>query len=656
MKYIGLFFMSIMALLYLSTGCSRATIAKAEEKYAIGEYYDAAAIYKKIYNKTKSKDRERRGLLAYRMGNCYRLINYSARAEASYINAVRYEYPDSTALLYLAESLKKNGKYKDAIGYYEQFLKIVPDSKLANNGIIACKLAPEWKSKPSLYQIKKMDKFNSRRGDFSPMLLPPDADQLYFTSFRDQTVGDKINGVTGARFNDIFVVLQNEQKEWLVPSTIESEINSEFDDGVCSFTADGKTMYFTRGRMDPERPAPAEIYSATRTEASWGTPKVVPIVKDSVTSVGHPAVSPDGDFLLFVSDMPGGQGGKDIWMYHLTGTEQGMYENMGPIINTPGDEMFPFVRDSVLYFSSDGHPGMGGLDIFKATKVEGRWEIENMRYPINSNADDFGITFFPKKEEGFYSSNRGDARGWDHLFSFAYPTFSTLITGIVWDSEDEPVGESVIRIVGDNGTNKKVISKLDGTYTYPAEPGVTYIMQASKEGYLNAKEEVMTLNESKDHTYLKDFTAILIGKPVLIENIFYDFDKATLRKESEASLNELIKVLNDNPNVSIELGANTDMVGTDEYNLNLSQRRAESVCEYLIKQGIEAGRLTAKGYGESLPVTVSKKLAATHRYLQQDSTLTPDYIMKLTPQLQDSACQINRRTEFRVLKTTYNLY
>lgn len=651
------FLLIIFLLIVTGYGCNRATIGKAKERYDLGEYYEAARIYRKIYNKTKPKERDKRGMLAFEMGNCYRLINYTARAEASYRNAIRYNYPDSMAHFYAGEVLRKNGKYKEAVKLYEAYLNLVPGDKRAMDGLRACEMAPEMKKNPTLYIVKRMDKFNSRRGDFAPMLLPPDGEHLYFTSFRDKVVGEKINAITGTKFNDLFVASINKDRQWDAPESIESEINSEFDDGVCSFTADGKKMYFTRGRMDEEKAAPAEIYVSSRSDASWGAPSKVGIVSDSINSVAHPAVSPDGDYLLFVSDMPGGFGGKDIWKYYLSGREEGVIENMGPIINTPGDEMFPYVRDNGdIYFASDGHVGMGGLDLFKAVKVDGKWVIENMGAPINSNMDDFGITFYAKQEKGFFSSNRGNARGWDHIYSFEYPTFKTEISGIAWDKEDEPVPDVIIHIVGNDGTNVKIMTKPDGSYQFDALPGVFYIMSASKEGYLNAREELETEQKLEDLSYIKDFSMLPIAKPILIENIFYDFDKADLRPESETALNELIRLLNDNPNITIELGSHTDMKGSDQYNLKLSQRRAESVITYLINNGIQTDRLIAKGYGESLPVIVSKKLAEKYTFLQVDSVLNEKYIMTLTPEQQDTACQINRRTEFKVLKTTYNLY
>ena len=398
--------------------------------------------------------------------------------------------------------------------------------------------------------------------------------------------------------------------------------------------------------------------NTSRSSAKWGKGTRAMIVKDSVTALGHPSISPDGKYLYFVSDAVGGFGGKDLFRARVAGSDFGPMENLGEDINTPGDEMFPYVRDSVtLYFASNGHPGMGGLDLFKATQDStGRWHVENMGAPINSMADDFGITFAGKAERGFFSSNRNDARGYDHLYSFELPTITILIEGIVSDVDEYPIEDATIRIVGRDGLNVKVPVKKDGTYQVELERDIRYVMMASARGYLNQNFELKTGPEEKNETYIVDFFLSPISKPVVIENIFYDFDKATLRSESKEALDEMIKVLNDNPNVTIELGAHTDRKGTDQYNERLAQRRAQSVVDYLIAGGIAADRLEAKGYGESVPKTINKKMAREFDFLKEGDVLTEEFILNLTPEQQEIADQINRRTEFKVLRTNYNLF
>ena len=417
-------------------------------------------------------------------------------------------------------------------------------------------------------------------------------------------------------------------------------------------------MYYTYCAQDPEGPRTSEIYISTRSSAKWGKGTRATIVKDSVTALGHPSVSPDGKYLYYVSDAVGGFGGKDIFRSRLVGNDFGPMENLGPEINTPGDEMFPYVRDSVtLYFASNGHPGMGGLDLFKATQDStGKWHVENLKAPINSMADDFGITFEGNKEKGFFSSNRNDARGYDHLYSFELPTITIFIEGIVFDVDENPIEDATVRIVGKDGLNVKVPAKKDGTYRVELERDIRYVMMASARGYLNQNFELKTGPEEKNETYIVDFYLSPISKPVVIDNIFYDFDKATLRPESQKALDEMIKMLNDNPNVTIELGAHTDRKGSDQYNERLAQRRAQSVVDYLIAGGIDKERLEAKGYGESVPKVINKKMAKSFDFLKEGDVLTEEFILTLPPEQQEMADQINRRTEFKVLRTNYNLF
>ena len=648
-------FLLIVSSLY---SCKSAKLSDAEEKQRIGEYYEAAAIYRKVYTKTSPKKRDLRGYIAYRMAECNRLINNTAKATSAYMNAIRYDYPDSTVYLRMGQMLQKTGRYPEAIKNYDIYMENDPSNLLAINGIQGCELAPGWKKSPTRYEVRRMDKFNSRRGEFSPMLAGDTYDQLYFASSRSKDKDAKVSAITGQNNNNLFLVKQDEKGAWLAPVELEDEVNTEYDEGTPSFSPDGNTMYYTYCAQDPEGPRTAEIYISTRSSAKWGKGTRATIVKDSVTALGHPSISPDGKYLYFVSDAVGGFGGKDIFRARVAGNDFGPMENLGEEINTPGDEMFPYVRDSVtLYFASNGHPGMGGLDLFKATQDStGKWKVENLGAPINSMADDFGITFAGKEERGFFCSNRNDARGYDHIYSFERPTITIFIEGIVNDVDEYPIEDATVRIVGKDGLNVKVPVKKDGTYRVELERDIRYVMMASARGYLNQNYELHTGPEEKNETYIVDFFLSPISKPVVIDNIFYDFDKATLRPESKKALDEMIKMLNDNPNVTIELGAHTDRKGTDQYNERLAQRRAQSVVDYLIAGGIEAARLEAKGYGESVPKTINKKMAKQFDFLKEGDVLTEEFILALPPEQQEIADQINRRTEFKVLRTNYNLF
>ena len=654
-KYLSLSGLALLLMLVM-VGCRGAKLSVADEQFARGEYYDASVTYKKVYNKLRSKEeRPKRGMVAFRMGNCYRLLNMSARAAASYQNALRYQYPDSMSHLYLGQSLQRQGKYGPAMKAYEAYLEKVPNDTLALNGLTGCRNALKWREAPTRYIVKNAKLFNSRRADFSPMFLGADFDQLYITTTTEKAMGDKKSEITGMKNADIFVAKKDEKGLWQRPEPVEGELNSEFDEGIVSFTPDGQTMYLTKARREMNASTSVEIFTSQRSDAKWSAPVKYEVIADTVSAFGHPAVSEDGEYLYFASDMPGGYGGKDLWRVSLK-DRVGSLENLGPDINTAGNEDFPYVRSNgILYFSSDGHPGMGGLDLFKATpKLETGWTIENMRNPMNSSSDDFGITF-GKGEEGYFSSNRGDARGYDHIFSFSYVPVKITIEGMVMDKDEEPVKNAIIRIVGNDGSIQKEVARDDGSFRFSLNRGTSYVMLAGAKGYLNQKQEFVSDTIAQDAEYWVDFILPAVHKPQVIENIFYDFDKADLRPESIKALDELIEVLETNPNVTIEMASHTDRKGTDKYNEALSHRRAQSVVDYLIGKGISADRLQPHGYGESKPKKVTKRIARQYPQFKEGDVMTEEFINKLSPEDQEAADQINRRTEFQVLSLTYGM-
>ena len=557
------------------SSCGGAKMSVADEQMARGEYFDASKTYRKVYNKlTKREERPTRGVAAYKMGECYRQLNMSSRASAAYQNALRYGYPDSMAILYLAQSLHAEGKYAAAKKSYENFLSLNTNSDLAKTGVIGCDLALRYKEKKTRHIVKQAKLFNSRRSDFSPMYQDKTLDVIYYATTNEKVTGTKKSEITGMKKADIWFSKKDEQGQWTRPATVEGELNSELDEGIISFSPDGTTMYLTKARRELHSNTGVEIYTSQRSEAAWSAPVKFEITSDTVSSYGHPAVSPDGEYLYFTSDMPGGFGGKDLWRFNLK-DRAGSLENLGEFINTEGDEMFPYMRaDSVLYFSSDGHPGMGGLDMFRAQMtVSGGWKVENMGMPMNSAADDFGITF-GEGESGYFSSNRGDGRGYDHIYSFELPELQIWLTGWVLDKDEEPVPNAIIRIVGNDGSNQKEVARNDGSFKFKLQRGVSYVMLAGAKGYLNAKQEFTSDTAEEDAEYGVDFILASMTKPVVIENIFYDFDKATLRPESKTALDEMAQLLRDNPNVTIEMASHTDRKGSDKYNLDLSQRRA----------------------------------------------------------------------------------
>ena len=638
--------------------CKTVKLSDAEEKQRLGEYYNAAEMYRKLYTKSKSDEKELRSYIAFHMGECNRVINNTSRAIGAYRNAIRYEYPDSILFLRMGQMYHKNGSYSEAIKYYDEYLSTYPDNALAANGIQGCEMALIMKENPTLYEVARMEIFNSRRSEFSPMLYGKQYDQLYLSSTRGVVHKDSVNGVTGLKNTALFLSKKDEKGAWQKPELVEDPFASGFDEGTPSFSNDGNTMYYTYCPEDAIDPRTAEIYISSRSGAEWGKGQRANIVKDSITLLAHPAISPDGRYLYFVSDAIGGYGGKDLFRARLVGpTDFGSMENLGPDINTPGDELFPYVRDSVtIYFASTGHPGMGGLDIFKATQDStGKWNVQNMGFPINSIADDFGITFEGDNERGFFSSNRNDARGWDHIYSFTYPAFTVFIEGYVSDIEEYVVEGATVHVVGKDGLNVRTPVRPNGSYRVELERDISYVMMASAPNHLNQFFDLTTDAEEKNETYYVDFMLSPVNKPVVVENIFYEFDKATLLPESKEALDGLIKILNENPHVTIELGSHCDRKGSVEYNIGLAQRRAQSVVDYLIEAGIDEERLTAQGYGKDVPKTISKKMAEAYEFVEEGIVLTEEFIETLTPEEQEIADQLNRRTEFRVTGIEYDL-
>lgn len=652
---------SLIALLLVTACSSEKAIRKGDRLVAINEYFDAAKQYKRAYSKIPPKERTRRGVVAWKMAECYRKSNNPKRAAGAYQNAIRYKYSDTIAFRYLADAQVENGDYKAAIGNYETYLAYNPDDRMAQLGLQAARQSQEWKKNPTRYIVKLAKELNGQRSDFCPMYVAEDTATIIISSTRKEAQGEDLSGITGQKPADMFMARRDEKGKWQKVEKIEADINSEYEDGACAFTPDGKTMYFTRCPIDDQYPRYATIFKSNRSDASWTAPEEVKISSDTLSSYAHPAVSPDGQWLYFTSNMAGGEGGLDIWRYYIGNSRamEGIVENLGNKINSEGDEQFPtFGPKGELFFSSDGHPGMGGLDIFctimENDSVVG---IENMRAPVNSNGDDFGMTFAPGLYRGYLSSNRGDARGWDHIYSFLLPETVHTLYGWIYEKDGYELPEGVIHMIGNDGTNTSFGVMKDGSYRVRVNPGVEYVLLGTCKGYLNTMQELITENASGTFEYQRDFELPSITRPVLIDNIFYEYDRAELTPESAASLDELVKLLELNPNVTIELASHCDARGSDTYNQRLAQRRAESVVNYLIAHGIEKERLTAVGYGEAQPKVVHKKLTETHTFLKEGDTLTEEFINALEDEEQRETChQLNRRTEFQVLRTTYKLY
>ena len=651
---------AIVATLLLAGCGADQAMKKGDKFYAVGEYYDAAAQYRKAYTQTPNKERELKGQRAMKMAECYRRILLTNKAITAYNNAVRYKQDDSLTHFYLGQLHLKNGNYKEAARQFQTAMDSLPQSdphwQLAKTGLHSAQMVPQWKKETSPYTVKRENQFNSRRAEFSPMLAGDDNEQLFFTSTRNQAQGDEYSGITGSKAADIFMTQKDDKGKWGKPQAIDSELNSAFDEGVCCFSPDGRTMYLTQCKTDANYPRFATIVASSRSDATWSKPTEITISKDTLTSFAHPAVSPDGEWLYFVSDMPGGLGGYDIWRCRLFGNnEVGTIENLGPLVNTAGDEKFPAFRpNGDFYFSSDGHPGMGGLDIYILKK--GARNLEHPVAPLNSQGDDFGMTFEGRYNRGYFSSNRGDTRGYDHIYSFYNPEIVQTVKGWVYEQDGYELTAAQVYMVGNDGTNLKLSVRGDGSFTQEIKPGVDYVFLGTCKGFLNHQEQLRVEPVTKSEEYVLQFPLANISAPVLIENIFYDFDKATLRPESQTALDELVNLLNENPNITIELSAHTDYKGSDQYNERLSQRRAESVVNYLIAHGIASDRLTPKGYGEGKPKKIKRKVAEKYPFLKEGDVLKEEFVVQLPEEQQEQCNQLNRRTEFIVLRTTYGLF
>jgi len=650
-------FFGLIILIFLFPNALLAQKQKAERAYAAlgsGNYFDAIDLFKDAYS--KARDKQMKADMVFMVSECYRFTNDPKNAELWYKKAVKGPFPKPEAQFWLAESIKKNGRYAQAIEEFRKYRQLVPGDPRTEQQIRACELSMEWVSSPEAYKVDEAKELNSRASDFSPAFARDDYGLVWFTSARDDAQGNKSHGATGQSFTDIFETRLDKKGKWSTPVPLEY-LNSEFEEGTPSFMPDFSEVYFTRCEAGKREKKGCVIMYSERTGTEWSLPEKIELVADSIV-VAHPSISSDGLTLYFVSDMPGGLGGKDIYQSTRT-SRTGAWllpENMGSDINTKGNELFPFMReDGTFYFSSDGHIGMGGLDIFKATPQTGdRWLVQNFKSPVNSNADDFGITFEDSEEKGFFSSTR-KGKGDDDLYTFELPPLRFSITGLVKDEKTgQPVKGSVVQLIASDGANMQAETGAGGEFKFTLQPAVDYIFLASMKGYLNGKEKETTRGQDKSRDFMTTILLTAIDKPIELPNIFYDFGKWDLRPESMVSLDKLVETLNDNPNVTIELMSHTDSRDTEEYNLDLSQKRAQSVVDYLVAKGIEVERLTAKGYGETNPKVVDASIIKDASFLRLNASLTEQYINTLASEEQkEIAHQINRRTEFRVLRTDY---
>lgn len=656
MKRLFLFIIFLAIITLPEATAQKRKTQKAYDSFNAGEYFVAIDLFKDAYSKTNKSDKITRSDLVFMIAECYRLTNDPKDAEIWYKQAVKSSTSKPEAEYYLAESLKKNGKYQQAVEEFKKYKQATPADAKADQEIRSCELAMEWLRNPEAYKVEELKELNSKESDFSPAYARDDFGMIYFTSSRDDAAGNKKHGATGQNFTDIFESRLDKKSKWSTPVPV-AVINTVNEEGTPSFSSDYKELYFTRCEAGKREIKGCEIMFTKKTGDAWAEPKNIALLPDSVVAA-HPAISHDGLTLYFVSDIAGGFGKKDIWK--VTRARQGDQwskpVNLGPDINTSGDELFPYVRqDGTLYFSSDGQIGMGGLDIFSAKQQpDGSWVVKNLKPPINSFADDFGIAFEGMEEKGIFSSTR-KGRGNDDLYSFELPPLKFNVTGLVKDEKaGTPIQGSLVQLIASDGSNLQAETGASGDFKFALKADVDYIFLASKQGFLNGKEKETTKGQEKSREFMVTILLTPIDRPIDLTNILYDFDKWDLRPESMVSLDKLIETLLDNPNVTIELMSHTDARNTEEYNLNLSQKRAQVVVQYLIEKGISADRLSAKGYGKSMPKVVDAEIAKQNPFLKVGTVLSEQFVNSLaTDELKEIVHQINRRTEFKVLRTDY---
>ncbi|HOZ31061.1 MAG TPA: OmpA family protein [Bacteroidales bacterium] len=645
-----------------------AQITKGDEYYNTGQYDLAKDYYlKALSGITTQSDKAQ---VNYKLGFCYKMLGDFDKAELYFGVAVQNYVkgvikPD--VLLFYADALRMNGRYEDAIDIYQQYLQVSPQDHRAKSGLASCTVVPKWISRPTRYKVVNVSKFSTMQLDFSPVWASKDYRSIYFTSSREGSMGSRDNYKSGQKFTDIFEVTQDRKSSWSEPVPLAGGINTEEDEGASTVSLKGTDMFFTRCKAGKKVDEPCRIFYSAKKGNAWGDALLVTIPGFENYEIGYPALSHDDKFLYFSAEAPEGYGGMDLYVAERiggTGYTFGRPINLGSLVNTLGDEVFPTVReDGTLYFASDGHQGMGGLDIYKVIEddkgnISG---IENLKYPINSSFDDFGIIFNGKEETGYLSSNRKGGKGSDDLYSFSLPPLVITLNGLVRDTTDLEkivlIKDAKITLVNDAGVVAELVSSETGSFTYKLEPNQNYEVKAMvNKDYFSNSAKFTTFNVEYDTVINVIINLAKIPRIIVLPNIEYDYDKATLRPESTVALDGLVKTLTDNPNITIELRAHTDFRGNDDYNQELSLARAKSCVDYLIEKGIKADRLTAKGLGESEPRTITKELAAQYPAFKEGDVLTEEYINKLGDKKQvEDAHQLNRRTEFSVLSTDYGV-
>ncbi|PCI97904.1 MAG: hypothetical protein COB15_06920 [Flavobacteriales bacterium] len=652
-RILGVF--ALVAVFGLTVNAQKDYKLEADVAFSGFKYYKAIEMYKKAY--TKESKKEVKSEILFQIAECYRGKNDGTQAAVWYNKAIKSKYEDPIAIYYVADIYKAQGKYEEAIVHYNKFKAAKPGDKRAEDGVKSCEMAKKWLEEPSRTIVNPMPLLNSEDYDFSPVFADKKNVELYFTSTRQGSAGSEVSDITGMNFSDIYKTKRDKKGKWSEPAVLNEAVNSPASEGSSCLNKKRNTMYFTRCGVEDKGVMGCGLMWAKRAGQKWGEPEYIEITEDTFT-VGHPAISPDDKVLVFASNMPGGQGGKDLWYitYNKKAKTWSQATNLGSEINTAGDEMFPYIRENgELYFSSTGHLGMGGLDIFKAASTgANQWSgVENLQVPMNSAAHDFGIVFEGDKERGFFTTAREGGKGGDDIWEFYLPPMLFALEGVVKDVETGNVlANAKVKLIGTDGSSAETTTDENGSFFFVENgpdryinPATSYSLIVEKDKYLVAKgkETTVGLEGSKKffHDYaLQPYEDVVIKLP-LIE---YETAKWNLQDQYKDSLNSLYNVMTENPTLVIQLRSHTDHRGSTKANQRLAQKRAQSCVDYLVKEkGIHPDRIKAKGMGESEPIKGMGGVILTEKFIK---TLK-------TKEEQDAALQRNRRTDFKVVGSDF---
>ncbi|WP_109833080.1 OmpA family protein [Reichenbachiella versicolor] len=632
--------MRLILILLTISAVSCSTLKKADKSFENGDYSGAIYLYEKALNDEDS-------YAYYQLAEAYRSSNQLSKAEPFYKKAIEIGGVSDKAYFFYAQALKINGKTDSAKIILNNYLD---QGGINGNVIIWAKRElenldklEELKKTKNYYRVKNLEDINTPFAEYSPVYNNA---WLYFTSNRN---GGKTYTGTGTPFTDIYRVQTkganvNIETVRKMPSVIN---DPNINEGSVTLSKKGTTMIFAKANNGKSKGTDdVNIYYARYRKGEWSDPRPASCNEpDSWDST--PCLSPDGKTLYFSSNRDGGYGGLDIYRAKMNRRGQWVdIQNMGPEINTPGNELFPYAASTGdFYFSSDGLAGFGALDIFKATRAGGKMNVENLGAPFNSNADDFGI-FLYNISRGFFSSNRAGGKGDDDIYTFVNddPNLKIVnyyLSGTTYtpDENDSLVvlpNTKVILLDDKNEMVDEVFTGEDGKYRFRVYPEEHYYLLGQKDQYFSTRDEFSTKGKLVDKSTLTkqvnkvefnkdlELDQIVIEKPIVMNNIYYDFNKANIKPQAAQELDKLVVVLKDNPEISIELSSHTDVRASHDYNMNLSQRRAQSAVDYIIAHGVDRRRIVARGYGETQLVIQNAQTEEEH--------------------------QINRRTEFKVTK------